>query len=385
MGTMSTGPRHNDIPALRAQVKGLRRRGREREALAVARQAMAVCVRLPASLPLRDLGLFSGVAEDLVHGLIELEDTGAAVEVCREAVRRVRAATEVDETYRLLTLAHWLSVLTCDLNSHDTGSDDLGSAVEAVHIRRALHAQDPAAHRDRLAEALGRLAQLRRERGQAAAAEAASGEATWLLRDSALPADSLTVLRTILTRLGRKAEAAAVSGQVVQARHRELTRAPVDDAYWALAAAWHDYADRVQELGDRSQAYAALREAVAAAREPVRISPDRARAEERLAETLTRAMRGYHALNCPDDARASCHEALTLRWNAPEPRLFELGDLLTANSQLLDLAGDRHNAVAAMREAVGFLRKSLEEGRDPRAARLLPKVENALAAWQRLA
>ena len=380
---MSTGPRHNDIPALRAQAKGLRRRGLDNGALAVAQEAMELCTRLPASLPLRDLGLFSGVAEDLVHGLIEREDTGGAVEVCRQAVRRVRAATEVDETYRLLTLARWLSVLTCDLNSHDTGSDELGSAVEAVHIRRALHAQDPAAHRDRLAEALGRLAQLRRERGRAAEAETASAEATWLLRDSALQAESLSILRTILTRLGRKAEAAAVSGQVVEARHRELTRAPVDEAYWALALAWHDYADRVQDLGDRSQAYAALREAVAAAREPVRISPDRARAEQHLAETLTRAMRGYHALSCPDDARAACHEALALRWNAPEPRLFELGDLLTANSQLLDLAGDRHNALAAMREAAGFLRKSLEESRDPRAGRLLPQVENALNVWLR--
>lgn len=382
---MSTAPRHNDIPALRAQVKGLRRRGRDTEALAVARQAMALCARLPAALPLRDLGLFSGVAEDLVHGLIELEDTGGAVEVCREAVRRVRAATEVDETFRLLTLGRWLSVLTCDLNSHDTGSDDLAGAVETVHIRRALYARDPGAHRDRLAEALGRLAQVRTERGQSAEAEAASAEATWLLRDCATQAESLSVLRTILTRLGRKAEAAAVSGQVVQARHRELTRAPVDEAYWALALAWQDYAVRVQELGDRSQTYAALREAVAAAREPVRISPDRARAEERLAETLTRAMRCYHAIGCPDDARSACHEALTLRWNAPEPRLFELGDLLTANSRLLDLAGDRHNAVAALREAVGFLRKSIEETRDPRAGRLLPQVENALAGRLRAA
>jgi tetratricopeptide (TPR) repeat protein len=385
---MSTGPRHNDILALRTQIKTLRRQGRDGEALAVAREAMAQCLRLPRQLSLRDLGLFSGVAEDLVHGLIGLEDTAGAVAACREVVGRVRTATDVEETYRLLTLARWLSVLACDLEGHDAGADELGTAVEAVRIRRALYTQDPAPHRDRLAEALGRLAQVRAGQGRPAEAETAFAEATWLLREpapagvQAVPqAETLIVLRTILSRLGRRSDAAAVSGQVVQARHRELSRAPVDEGYWALALAWHDYAERVQELGDRSQTYAALREAVVAAREPVRISPDRARAEGLLAGSLTRAMRGYATILCLDEARNACHEALTLRWNAPEPRLFELGDLMVANGRFLDLAGDRANAVPAVREAVGFLRKSLEENRDPRAARLLPQAEQTLAAW----
>ena len=96
-------------------------------------------------------------------------------------------------------------------------------------------------------------------------------------------------------------------------------------------------------------------------------------------------MRGYDAILCLDDARNACHEALTLRWNAPEPRLFELGDLMAANGRFLDLAGDRANAVGAVREAVGFLRKSLEENHDPRAARLLPQAEHVLATWLRRA
>lgn len=345
----------------------------------------------PAAPPLslRDLGVFSGVAEDLVHGLIEREDTAGAVEVCREVVRRVRTGTDAEETYRLLTLARWLSVLSCELGGFDAGSDELGSAAEAVHVRRALYLRDAAAHRDRLAEALGRLAHLQAARGQAAEAQAAAGEATWLLRGSAdagspqpQQADSLAVLRTILTRTGRASEAAEVSGQVVQARHREAARAPVDDAYLALALAWHDYAERVRALGDRSQTYAALREAVAAAREAVRISPDRARAEQRLAATLTRAVREYHAIWCLEDARLACREALALRWHAPEPRLFELGELMVESGRLLEAAGDRDNAVGALREAAGYLRKSLEESGDPRAARLLPQVEHAVIAWQ---
>ncbi|WP_157744912.1 tetratricopeptide repeat protein [Micromonospora coxensis] len=211
------------------------------EALTVTQEAIALHRRGVRASPGEHLPQYARAVGNLGARLLAAGRRDEAVAPLREALRLLR---ELDRDNPLMNRAE-LAIASLNFASAESGRPARDAAAEAVHLYRALAADNPDAHRGGLILALTQSGRLAEREGDDDAALDLYAEALGLHRDR--PASVAAIYRPLLALLpgqlagllaaaGRTAEAAAVLAEPVDADELAwLTKAPAPDRARVLA------------------------------------------------------------------------------------------------------------------------------------------------------
>ena len=289
-----------------------------------------------------------------------------ALEATQEAVTLRRALAADDPAAHQADLARSLADLGARLNRVGRYEEALEATQEAVTLRRALAADNPAAHQADLARSLADLGYRLDRVGRYEEALEAAQEAVTVFR--ALAADnpaahqadlarSLADLGNRLDRVGRYEEALEATQEAVTLRRALAADNPA--AHQAdLARALANLGYQLNRVGRYEEALEATQEAVTlrralAADNPAAHQADLARALANLGYRLDRVGRYEEALE-------ATQEAVTLRRalaaDNPAAHQADLARALANLGNRLDRVGRYEEALEATQEAVTLCR-----------------------------
>jgi tetratricopeptide (TPR) repeat protein len=268
----------------------------------------------------------------------------------------------------------------------------LGTAQEALDIRRELAAQRPDVFLPGLAMSLNNLANMLSELGQREPALGAAQEAAELYRELAEQrpdvfrpdlAAALNTLANMLSDLGQREPALGAAQEAVDIR-RELAAQGLDVFRPDLAASLNNLANRLSDLGQREPALGAAQESAGLYRELAAQRPDvflpyLAMSLNNMANTLSELGQREPALGAAQEAVDIYRELAAQRPDVFHPDLaMSLNNLANRLSDL----GQHEPALGAAQEAVDIRRELVEQHPDvfrPNLASTLNTLANTLS------
>jgi tetratricopeptide (TPR) repeat protein len=342
--------------------------GRREDALAVAQESVAIRRELAAQRPDAFRPELAGALNNLGVALVAVGRREDALAAVREsvAIHRELAPQRPDVLQPDLAMALGnLGNVLSDIGRHE---EALAAAEQIADLFRELAAQRPDAFRPDLAQSLGNLGNRLSDVGRREDALAVARQAAELYRDLASQrpdafrpdlARSLNNLGNRLSDVGRHEDALPAGREAVDL-YRELATQRPDAFRPDLALALNNFAIRLSKVGRREDAIAAAQESVAirvelAARLPDAFRPDLAGTLSNLGIWLSGDVGRL------EDALAATQQATAIfrELAAEHPDAFRPG-LATALSALgsrLSAVGQHENALAAARDAVAIRRQ----------------------------